>query len=175
MITVIDRSGLTEYTRKFNKEVSGLAGVTVVTPSLLFIDKFYKLCDVSEPSFTEITAETLHKFFLEKIKVGEDVSNIRCWWHTHGKFSAFFSAKDLATIENFPAGTDWLLSVVFGSNNSVKARVDMFKPLRIETSVAVSGNFAEDSRYNIYNGYSEKFFLRKVNALALPYSLNLRK
>jgi len=159
MINLIDLSGLSKFVKRFDKEISGLASVIVLNPNLLLIDKYWMLNNISKPSFTEISSEALHKFFLEKIKKNEDVSNIRCWWHTHGRMSAFFSSWDLNTIEEFPDGTDWLLSVVFGNHNSVEVRLDMFKPLRVEVPVRVVGRFLE-KEYNVTD---------RVTALDVPW------
>lgn len=56
-------------------------------------------------------------------------SGLRAWIHSHGVMQAFWSTTDDATIEGF-GFEPYAVSLVVNKNGDVKARVDLFEPIR---------------------------------------------
>lgn len=123
------------YTEQCSEEISGLGKITMMD------DPVYEKCllvhDIEifkqEVSGTHSTIDddTLAKFLYEKTKAKENLSEYRFWWHSHATMAVFFSGTDTGTIDKsteFP----WLVSLVTNHKGDLKARFDLFDPIRVK-------------------------------------------
>jgi len=81
------------------------------------------------PASTDMDQEDIAKLMVEL--AGKDRSNqLRTWVHSHGDMDVFWSNQDDSTIEDL-AGDPYLISVVVNKRGAVRARLDLFDPIRI--------------------------------------------
>jgi len=108
-------------------EVSGFGKVDKID------NKFY-IKDVFAPeqkntfATTEIDSKHISRILVEMAKRGYDSADWRCWWHSHGNGSVFFSGTDLNTIEKFMEFGNkdfYLISIVVNRFNEILCRIDI--------------------------------------------------
>lgn len=118
------------YTDLCPTEISGLGKV------IINADGDFVITDVAifeqEVSGVHSTLSTtaLAKFQAEMVKKGESMKDWCVWWHSHADMGVFFSGTDTGTIDEsteFP----YLVSLVVNKKGQSKARVDVFKPVRM--------------------------------------------
>jgi len=81
------------------------------------------------PASTDMDQENVAKLMVELAAKGQS-DQLRAWVHSHGTLDVFWSNQDDFTIEDL-AGNPYLVSVVVNKAGLVKARVDLFKPVRV--------------------------------------------
>jgi hypothetical protein len=133
-ITAYAKKKMGYYVSQCPDEISGLGKVTAVKAAggeTQFIVHDLEIFDqVVSSAHSTIEQETLAKFLFDKMKAGEKkLSEYRFWWHSHAAMSVFFSGTDTGTIDastEFP----WLISLVTNHKHEMKARFDLFDPIR---------------------------------------------
>lgn len=117
-------------------EISGLGKVErdendnfIVTDIEIFTQKV-------SGAHSNIEASDLAKFNVELIRKGENPKNWYLWWHSHATMDVFFSGTDTGTIDS---SVDFgvLLSLVTNHKHEFKARVDVYEPVRLYTTLDV--------------------------------------
>lgn len=98
------------------------------------------------PGHADLDSEAVAKFMHDKFQEGfTEFSRYRFWWHSHAKMDVFFSGRDVATIDSsteFP----WLVSLVTNHEGDLKARFDLYEPVRchINLEVVILEEYDED-------------------------------
>lgn len=109
-------------------EISGFGKVVRIAGKLTITDvEIFK--QVVSGAHSDMDDDALAAFLYEKTKAKEDLSQWRVWWHSHASMQVFFSGTDTGTIDGsteFP----WLVSVVGNHAGDIKARWDLFDPMR---------------------------------------------
>lgn len=109
-------------------EISGFGKVVKIDQKLVITD-FQIFKQVVSGAHSDMDDEALALFSFEKTKAGESLAEWRVWWHSHARMEAFFSTTDTGTIDGskeFP----WLISIVGNHAGDIKARIDVFDPIR---------------------------------------------
>lgn len=89
-------------------------------------------------SHTVIDRRDLGRFYYELMQKEEDVSQWKCWLHSHADFAVFWSATDEETIKDFDndlSSDNWMLSIVMNKKKDLLARVDTFAPFQMVEEV----------------------------------------
>lgn len=113
------------------EEISGLGYVEVRDGDLCVTDVFL-LEQVCSPGNTIIDRKALASHITKAIDEGK--AELKLWWHSHGDGMVGWSGKDEKNIEEFDLEQDkdnWLLSIVVNKGKELKARLDIFSPLRL--------------------------------------------
>lgn len=118
---------LTAYYKYAKGELSGLGvaevsaeGDVIVSDAFIFEQE----CSYSE---TELNPEALSKWITEIIRIGQDPSRFRLWFHVHPIEG--WSGVDDKNIEGLNNG-EWLLSIV-KTPSGLLARLDLYAPFRV--------------------------------------------
>ncbi len=97
---------------------------------------------------------------------GYDVSDLRCWAHSHADMNCFWSSEDADSIEQMDNG-DWLVSIVTNRAGNFRARLDLYAPWRITVDQIKIGFLASVERDEVL----EKELRDKVHAPTTPWGL----
>ncbi len=117
-------------------------------------------------SHTSPDRESMGALMTELVKVGYDVSDLRCWAHSHADMNCFWSSEDADTIEQM-SNDDWLVSIVTNKAGHFRARLDLYHPWRITVDQIKVGFLASVERDEAL----EKELRDKVHAPAAPWGL----
>ena len=123
-------------------EISGF-GKVVKRDGRLIVTDFQIFKQSVSGAHSDMDEDALASFLYEQIKAGESMSEWRVWWHSHARMAAFFSQTDTGTIDRsneFP----WLISLVGNHDGDLKARIDVFDPIRCEEEIEVEVIEEED-------------------------------
>ncbi len=129
------KSKIMEYAQAADGEISGFGRINRTTG---IFDKVFPLlpqkCNHGE---TEMDAE-----FLNTFTTSGQSSDFDVWWHSHGMGGCFWSGQDSDCIKllglSFSAAGNIprpLLSIVVNKKREYKARVDIFKPVRLMADI----------------------------------------
>lgn len=116
-------------------EISGLGKVEKIGNRLVVTD-FQIFKQVVSGAHSDIDDDALAAFLYEMTVAKEDLSKWRVWWHSHAAMAVFFSGTDTNTIDRsveFP----WLVSIVGNHDGDIKARIDVFEPIRCTEDLVV--------------------------------------
>ena len=116
------------WTRMAKGEVSMLGLVDEVEGQPCIADLFL-VKQTCTPASTDMDQDAVAKLMVELAAKGQS-DQLRAWVHSHGTLDVFWSTQDDSTIEDL-AGDPYLVSIVVNKSGLVKARVDLFKPVRI--------------------------------------------
>jgi hypothetical protein len=117
---------LSMYVDEADGEISGL-GKVLLDNKKMFIQDIYLLPQVSGYSDTELDAEAVPQFMMEMIERGEQMEQIKLWWHSHAKMNVFWSGTDTETSSKFSNG--WMLSLVMNKEGKMLCRLDVYEPV----------------------------------------------
>ena len=119
-----------------------------------------------------IDEETIAKFLYEKTKRNQSTAPYRVWWHSHATMNSFFSTTDDSTIDKsteFP----YLISIVSNHKHEIKARIDIFQPIRLTQEINI---IIEEDDDETLREKCEKEIKRKVktnsSSIATPHYNN---
>lgn len=121
------------YAQATNYEISGLGKLTLLGDNILVEEIRIFEQEVGYAN-TKLDHRALAKFYDELMQADEDPSQWRMWWHSHAKMETFWSATDVATIEDFDTEMDannWVLALETNREDEIITRIDIFKPLRV--------------------------------------------
>ncbi len=132
----------------------------------IVIVKFFLPEQTCTDSHTSPDRESMGALMTELVKVGHDVSDLRCWAHSHADLNCFWSSEDADTIEQMDNG-DWLVSIVTNKQGHFRARLDLYSPWRITVDQIKVGFLASVERDETL----EKELSDKVHTPAAPWGL----
>lgn len=122
------------FVEECNDEISGFGKVKQYKDEDL--EDIFKIYDIEilKQTVTGASAiideETIAKFLYQKTKRNIKTSVYRVWWHSHATMGSFFSVTDDTTI-NQSTEFPYLISIVSNHKHEIKARIDIFSPIRI--------------------------------------------
>ena len=116
------------WTRMAKGEVSMLGLVDEVEDQP-FITDLFLVKQTCTPASTDMDQDAVAKLMVELAADGRS-DQLRAWVHSHGTMNVFWSNQDDSTIEDL-AGDPYLVSVVVNRKGEVRARVDVFRPVRV--------------------------------------------
>lgn len=125
-------------------EISGLGKLELINGDFVVLDVAIFEQEVSGAHST-IEPKALAKFQHDRVKKGESMKQWCLWWHSHADMGVFFSGTDTGTIDQsneFP----YLVSLVVNKRHEKEARMDLFKPFRMTTPLAVAVITSTDSK-----------------------------
>ncbi len=122
-------------------------GVTEVDTdsSAIVVKKFFLPEQTCTDSHTSPDRESMGALMTELVRAGYDVSDLRCWAHSHADLNCFWSEEDADSIEQMDNG-DWLLSIVTNKAGHFRARLDQYAPWRITVDQIKVGFMASVER-----------------------------
>ena len=132
------------FTELCPMEISGLGKVRE-RPGFLEIYDIEIFEQKVSGAHSNLDPDVLALFLHEKFTAGESVKDYKVWWHSHVNMEAYFSPIDTSTIEmssEFP----YLVSIVTNKRGEDKARIDIFKPLRMTAPVDLELILEEDEQ-----------------------------
>lgn len=112
-------------------EISGFALVERVDAITFRVDENLIVPkQVNTSGNTKMDNDDLTAITMQMIAEGKDISKMRLWWHSHNSMATFWSATDNTCCDAFDNG-EYLISVVVNHKRDLRARIDIYKPLRI--------------------------------------------
>lgn len=132
VIPVLYYQKILAYVRNIPIEISGLGKLSVLKDCLIVEDvRLFK--QSANELHTVLDRRELAKFYDELLASGEDSSQWKLWWHSHGTGKVFWSPTDEATINDFDTQSpsdNWMVSLETNHAGQVLTRLDFFAPLR---------------------------------------------
>jgi hypothetical protein len=120
-------------------EINGFAYVKQLNPGILYVEAAIDVF-ITPQTVTMGSAEvegTAYALALDRAVQDDRMAEFRLQWHSHPG-EAYFSPTDMANIENFGAtGGEWFISLVTNRHGDLRARLDMFRPVRVGTEIEV--------------------------------------
>lgn len=116
------------WARLARGEVSML-GLVEDTPEGPVIADVFLPGQTCSSSHTEMDPADVARLLVDLEAVGR-AADLRAWIHSHGEMEVFWSRTDDECIERLANGS-YVVSVVVNRNGRVRARVDVFRPMRI--------------------------------------------
>jgi proteasome lid subunit RPN8/RPN11 len=117
------------YVMATGDEISGL-GMCKKQGSVIRVYELIMPKQQNSGSNTELDEEDTSKIITDMVRAGRDMSELRCWWHSHVNMKCFWSATDETTCRKIGQG-DWFISIVANKKNRMLARLDIYKPFRL--------------------------------------------
>lgn len=121
------------YVCSTENEVSGLGSVKVRKvgkKTIYLVEDIFCLKQESSFGGTQLDTQDVAAFHANWIKEGKDFNILKCWWHSHGTGSVFWSKTDDDQCDRF-AGNKYMVSLVTNHNHEILGRVDKYKPRRV--------------------------------------------
>jgi len=120
---------LRAYTDNCNDEIGGMGKLRLENGNF-YVEDVEIYDQVVTPGTVDLTAETLAKWQVTKIKAKESLAPYTFFWHSHANMTVFFSATDKTTI-NGSTEFPFLVSLVINHKHELVARLDIFKPVHV--------------------------------------------
>jgi len=133
VIPVKQYQKLLAYVKYCPYEISGLGKIEVAEKKIFTVKDLRIFRQTVSWVETKLDKKALGKFYDKIIQEEGDLSQWRLWWHSHAEMETFFSATDVATIEDFDSelpSDNWLLSLVTNHRSQMSVRLDVFEPIR---------------------------------------------
>lgn len=131
--------GIVEETR------DALTGtITALTVTDFFLVKQH--CSADE---TSMDPAAVAQLLVDLESRGIDSKKLRCWAHSHGDLSVFFSGQDDICVAGLANG-EWLLSLVVNKKRDTQMRLDQYMPCHLYLS-----DIVWDVRYPLIDGLAE--------------------
>jgi hypothetical protein len=139
---------------------SGAVSVLIVTD--LFLVK--QRCSADE---TTMDAAAVSQLMLDLENQGIDSRKLRCWVHSHGRMSVFWSGTDDDCVAGLANG-DYLLSLVVNRKRDTMMRLDQYHPCHLFLTDVVW-----EVRYPLIDGLAEQCLTEfKAKVLEDAHGLN---
>lgn len=136
------------YADNVDTEIGGLGKVTLDLKEGEFtITDVFLLEQEASSGECELSSEGIAVLYDELLDAGENVDDIKMWWHSHGGMGVFFSKTDTDTMDEWPG--DWIIALVINKKKELKARfqvqypIPMYMDLGIEIEYPVVVNIQE--------------------------------
>ncbi len=121
------------------------------TTSLVVTDFFLVKQDCTYEE-TEMDVADVARLISELEAKGIDSRKLRCWAHSHGTMSVFWSGQDESCISGL-ANNEWLLSLVVNKRRDTQMRLDQFHPSHMYIP-----DVTWEVRYPLVDGLAEACF-----------------
>ena len=137
------------------------------TTALIVTDFFLvkQQCTYEE---TDMDVADVARLIAELEAKGIDSRKLRCWAHSHGSMSVFWSGQDETCISGI-ANNEWLLSLVVNKRRDTQMRLDLFHPAHLyladvvwETKFPIVGGLAEACFDEFKAKVQESTFLKRT-------------
>lgn len=102
----------------------------------LIITDFILLKQQSSSDETELDPASVAQLLMDLESKGVNGNKVRCWCHSHGDLSVFWSGQDNQCIEGLANG-EWLLSLVVNKQRDSMMRLDQYHPCHLYVSDVV--------------------------------------
>jgi hypothetical protein len=79
---------------------------------------------------TDMDLQSVAELITDLEAKGINSSKLRCWAHSHGSMSVFWSGQDESCISGL-ANNEWLLSLVVNKRRDTQMRLDLFHPAHL--------------------------------------------
>lgn len=130
------------YASVVNGEISGLGRVRFES-NCAYVEDVFIFEQRSSTVDTELDTASIHRFIEDMISRGEDIDDVRLWWHSHASVDTFFSTTDMRTIDGL-SSMGPLVSIVVNKRRDIIARLDVRQPIHIGISVPVQIYYKSD-------------------------------
>jgi len=131
-ITTTAHRKLFAYPRLVDGEIGGLGLVKTEGSSDFIIYDVLLFDQEVSGTHTELDESSVAQLIGELMDQKKDPSHLKLWWHSHATMRAFWSGQDIATINSFGLTAPWYVSIVVNKQGEYRARIDIYKPTRIE-------------------------------------------
>ena len=99
----------------------------------LIISDFFLVKQQCSPDETNMDSQGVAELIASLESKNIDSGKIRCWCHSHGDLSVFWSGQDDECIRGLSNG-DWLLSLVVNKARGTMMRLDQYHPCHLYLS-----------------------------------------
>ncbi|MCL4306528.1 hypothetical protein KJZ99_11485 [bacterium] len=96
----------------------------------LVVTDFYLVKQNCSYEETDMDATDVARLIFELEAKGIDFRKLRCWAHSHGSMSVFWSGQDESCISGL-ANNEWLLSLVVNKRRDTQMRLDQYHPAHL--------------------------------------------
>jgi hypothetical protein len=135
--------------------------------SALLVTDFFLVKQRCSTDETTMDAAAVSQLMLDLENQGIDSRKLRCWVHSHGSMSVFWSATDDDCITGLANG-DYLLSLVVNRKRDSMMRLDQYHPCHLFLTDVVW-----EVRYPLIDGLAEQCLTEfKAKVLEDNHSLN---
>ncbi len=101
---------------------------------------------------TEMDLQSVAELITNLESKGINSSKLRCWAHSHGSMSVFWSGQDESCISGL-ANNEWLLSLVVNKRRDTQMRLDLFHPAHLYLA-----DVQWDTKFPTVDGLAEECF-----------------
>lgn len=137
-------------------EVSALGTVEEIRDALsgsvttLLVTDFYLVRQSCTTDETTMDPASVAELLTMLEAQGIDCRKLRCWTHSHGNMSVFWSGQDNDCISGLANG-EWLLSLVVNKKHDTLLRLDQYYPAHLYLT-----DVLWDVKYPLVNGLAEQ-------------------
>lgn len=121
-------------------EISGFGRVEV-QPGKLLVPEIFLFEQESSMASTTPDPQAVNAFVSERLMRGDDIQDIKLWWHSHGPADVYWSSTDETAIEQL-GHSGWYISIVGNHAGAFLARLDIFpspiQPFRVTLPAMVT-------------------------------------
>jgi hypothetical protein len=118
----------------------------------LIVTDFFLVKQQCSADETTMDPSSVAELLIDLESKGIDGRKLRCWCHSHGDLSVFWSGQDDECIRGLCNG-DWLLSLVVNKSRDTMMRLDQYHPVHLYVSDCIW-----EVRYNNPAGFAEACF-----------------
>jgi hypothetical protein len=118
----------------------------------LVVTDFFLVKQQCSSDETDMDTGDVARLIAELEARGIDSRNLRCWAHSHGSMSVFWSGQDEICVSGL-ANNEWLLSLVVNKRRDTQMRLDLFHPAHLYLADVVW-----EVKYPIVDGLAEVCF-----------------
>jgi hypothetical protein len=154
-------------------EISGLGNIEVYSPEELMITDIFILKQNATAVSTTLDTDAIAEFLTIGVEKSDELTNIRCWWHSHVNMDVFFSPLDENTISCFTG--DFLVSVVGNKRGEFLSRLDIFQPLRLSLDIPFRCMEEEEIRKCVEDEINHKLCIPEVSSFRREHSWLLKR
>jgi len=116
-----------------DEEWSGLGYIredfSGLTPKII-IENVYLVKQVNSAASTKMDSKDVNRLITDLLVADKDPKWLRCWIHSHGSGSVFWSNTDEKTCQIY-ADEGYMVSIVVNKNRHLIARLNIYEPFRL--------------------------------------------
>lgn len=132
--------------------IDDIRDVNTGAVTALIVTDFILIKQQSSADETELDPAAIAELLADLESKGINGDKLRCWCHSHGDLSVFWSGQDDECIQGLSNG-DWLLSLVVNKQRDSMMRLDQYHPCHLYVSDVVW-----DMHYPQVDGLAEACF-----------------
>lgn len=110
-------------------EISGLGRIKIIAPYQFLITDLFIFEQVVSGASTNLDKRAIAKFMMDSLQAGEDLIDVKLWWHSHVNMDTFWSRVDRETATGF--ANNWMMSIVTNKHGQTLVRMDIYEPMPI--------------------------------------------